>query len=64
MPPLFRCSDCQTVFEPPFDSQKFRVWMDACVEVDAYLCLECADLELLKDMPACISIADEERKKP
>ena len=56
------CSKCQKAFEPPFDSAEFRSWkLDAIVEIyegaePEWLCLECAGVEFLKDVPKYISI--------
>ena len=57
------CSKCQKAFEPPFDSAEFQCWLDAIIGIyectgvaSDWLCLECAGVEILKDIPKCISI--------
>ena len=57
------CSKCQKAFEPPFDSAENSCWLDAIIEIyegtgvaPDWLCLECAGVEFLKDVPKYISI--------
>jgi hypothetical protein len=64
---VLMCSECRKGFEPPFDSAEFRSWLDAIVEIykgaePEWLCLECAGVEFLKNVPKCISIVDEKEK--
>ena len=42
------CHDCQKGFEPPFENEAFSVWLEACKQVEEYLCLACAGLSFLK----------------
>ena len=53
---IAQCAECQTHFEPPFDDTELSIWLEVCKENNNWLCLECADLELLKDQTDYISI--------
>jgi len=54
---VVKCQDCEKSFEPPFDSTEFKVWMDACSEVEKYLCFACADIDVL--FHETVSIVEE-----
>lgn len=44
MPYFYKCIECEKVFEPPFDSHKSQVWVDACHvhnEEGLAVCLDC-----------------------
>jgi len=42
---VVKCQECDKAFEPPFDSAEFKVWIDACAEVEEYLCFTCAGID-------------------
>lgn len=44
---VVKCEDCGKTFEPPFDSAEFKVWIDACAEVEEYLCFTCAGVDAI-----------------
>ena len=45
---IARCGECHIHFEPPFDDEDMSIWLAVCKCYGEWLCLECADLEILK----------------
>jgi hypothetical protein len=59
---VLMCSECRKGFEPPFKSEEYSIWIDACKDDNEWLCLECAGVGFLKNVPKYISIVDEKEK--
>lgn len=55
---IARCSECQIHFELPFDDKELSIWVEVCKDYGDWLCIECADLELLKSEYLSIESVD------
>ena len=55
-----KCEECNKAFEPPLNSADFKVWLDACAEVEAYLCLSCAGVDAIIGIDSIEILLEEE----
>lgn len=57
---LLKCQECKRLFEPPYDPVEFKVWIDACAEVEDYLCLSCVGVDGIIGIDSIEILLEEE----
>lgn len=59
--PVFKCTECEKIAEPPFDSEEFQMWLDAGGWTDdQILCVACADIDAVRELKNYTTIIVED----